>query len=149
MRIVIGSDHAGFDLKGEILSFLCMEGYDIQDMGTFAPDSVDYPDYAHLVVREMLAGRADLGILICGTGIGMSMTANRYPGIRAALCTDAFMARLSREHNDANVLCLGARVVGVGLALDIVNAWINASFAGGRHQRRVEKIEREADWQPA
>lgn len=149
MRIVVGSDHAGFDLKGEILSFLCMEGYDIQDMGTFAPDSVDYPDYAHLVVREMLAGRADLGILICGTGIGMSMTANRYPGIRAALCTDAFMARLSREHNDANVLCLGARVVGVGLALDIVNAWINASFAGGRHQRRVEKIEREADWQPA
>jgi ribose 5-phosphate isomerase B len=79
----------------------------------------------------------------------MSITANRYPGIRAALCTDAFMARLSREHNDANVLCLGARVVGVGLALDIVNAWINASFAGGRHQRRVEKIEREADWQPA
>lgn len=149
MRIVVGSDHAGFDLKGEILSFLCMEGWDVQDMGTFAPDSVDYPDYAHLVVREMLAGRADLGILICGTGIGMSMTANRYPGIRAALCTDAFMARLSREHNDANVLCLGARVVGVGLALDIVNAWINASFAGGRHQRRVEKIEREADWQPA
>lgn len=149
MRIAIGSDHAGFDLKGEILSFLCMEGCDIQDMGTFAPDSVDYPDYAHLVVREMLAGRADLGILICGTGIGMSMTANRYPGIRAALCTDPFMARLSREHNDANVLCLGARVVGVGLALDIVNAWINASFAGGRHQRRVEKIEREADWQPA
>lgn len=149
MRIAIGSDHAGFDLKSEILSFLCMEGCDIQDMGTFAPDSVDYPDYAHLVVREMLEGRADLGILICGTGIGMSITANRYPGIRAALCTDAFMARLSREHNDANVLCLGARVVGVGLALDIVNAWINASFAGGRHQRRVEKIEREADWQPA
>ena len=149
MRIAIGSDHAGFDLKSEILSFLCMEGCDIQDMGTFAPDSVDYPDYAHLVVREMLEGRADLGILICGTGIGMSITANRYPGIRAALCTDAFMARLSREHNDANVLCLGARVVGVGLALDIVNAWINASFAGGRHQRRVEKIEREADWQLA
>ena len=149
MRIAIGSDHAGFDLKSEILSFLCMEGCDIQDMGTFAPDSVDYPDYAHLVVREMLEGRADLGILICGTGIGMSITANRYPGIRAALCTDAFMARLSREHNDANVLCLGARVVGVGLALDIVNAWINASFAGGRHQRRVEKIEKEADWQPA
>lgn len=149
MRIAIGSDHAGFDLKGEILSFLCMEGCDIQDMGTFSPDSVDYPDYAHLVVREMLEGRADLGILICGTGIGMSITANRYPGIRAALCTDAFMARLSREHNDANVLCLGARVVGVGLALDIVNAWINASFAGGRHQRRVEKIEREADWQLA
>jgi ribose 5-phosphate isomerase B len=149
VRIAIGSDHAGFDLKSEILSFLCMEGCDIQDMGTFAPDSVDYPDYAHLVVREMLEGRADLGILICGTGIGMSITANRYPGIRAALCTDAFMARLSREHNDANVLCLGARVVGVGLALDIVNAWINASFAGGRHQRRVEKIEREADWQPA
>jgi ribose 5-phosphate isomerase B len=149
VRIAIGSDHAGFDLKSEILSFLCMEGCDIQDMGTFAPDSVDYPDYAHLVVREMLEGRADLGILICGTGIGMSITANRYPGIRAALCTDAFMARLSREHNDANVLCLGARVVGVGLALDIVNAWINASFAGGRHQRRVEKIEKEADWQPA
>jgi len=149
VRIAIGSDHAGFDLKSEILSFLCMEGCDIQDMGTFAPDSVDYPDYAHLVVREMLEGRADLGILICGTGIGMSITANRYPGIRAALCTDAFMARLSREHNDANVLCLGARVVGVGLALDIVNAWINASFAGGRHQRRVEKIEREADWQLA
>ncbi len=149
MRIAIGSDHAGFDLKSEILSFLCMEGCDIQDMGAFSPDSVDYPDYAHLVVREMLEGRADLGILICGTGIGMSITANRYPGIRAALCTDAFMARLSREHNDANVLCLGARVVGVGLALDIVNAWINASFAGGRHQRRVEKIEREADWQLA
>ncbi len=149
MRIAVASDHAGFDLKNEIVSFLCMEGHDVQDLGTYSTDSVDYPDYARLVVQELLTGRCDYGILICGTGIGMSMAANRHPGIRAALCTDPFMARISREHNDANVLCLGARVIGVGLALDIVNAWINASFAGGRHARRVEKIELSPEWQPS
>jgi ribose 5-phosphate isomerase B len=147
MRIAVAADHAGFELKNEIVSFLRMEGHDVQDLGTYSADSVDYPDYARLVVRELLTGRSDYGILICGTGIGMSIAANRHPGIRAALCTDPFMARISREHNDANVLCLGGRVIGVGLALDIVNAWINASFAGGRHARRVEKIELSPEWQ--
>jgi ribose 5-phosphate isomerase B len=148
VHIAIGSDHAGFELKTEIESFLCMEGHDIHDVGAFSSDAADYPDYAHLVVHKIRSGTASLGVLICGTGIGMGMTANRYPGIRAAVCTDTFMARVSREHNDANVLCLGSRVIGVGLALDIVNAWLNASFAGGRHQRRIEKIELTAEWQP-
>ncbi len=147
MRIAVASDHAGFDLKSEVVSFLQMEGHEVQDLGTYSLDSVDYPDYARLVVQKMRSGECEFGILICGTGIGMSMTANRYPGIRAAVCTDTYMARVSREHNDANVLCLGSRVVGVGLALDIVNAWINASFDGGRHARRVAKIEMSPEWQ--
>jgi len=147
MRIAVASDHAGFDLKSEVVSFLQMEGHEVQDLGTHSLDSVDYPAYARLVVQKMRSGECEFGILIGGTGIGMIMTANRYPGIRAAVCTDTYMARVSREHNDANVLCLGSRVVGVGLALDIVNAWINASFDGGRHARRVAKIEMSPEWQ--
>ncbi|GAB4560965.1 MAG: ribose 5-phosphate isomerase B [Anaerolineae bacterium] len=141
MRIAIACDHAGVDLKHEVACLLRMEGFEVEDFGTDSHDSVDYPDYARAVVRALLDGDCDMGVLIDGTGIGMSITANRYPGIRAAVCTDSFMARIAREHNDANILCLGARVLGVGAALDIVSTWIKTDFDGGRHARRVAKID--------
>ncbi|NOZ28356.1 MAG: ribose 5-phosphate isomerase B [Chloroflexi bacterium] len=147
MRVAVASDHAGLDLKKEIIAFLRMEGFDVEDLGPHTDDSVDYPDYAHKVVQRLQAGECTFGILIGGTGIGMSIAANRYPGIRAAVCTDAYMARISREHNDANILCLGAHVVGTGRALDIVHTWIRASFDGGRHARRVAKLEPRPEWQ--
>jgi len=140
LKIAIGSDHAGYRLKGELLEYIREFGHEIEDVGTQSEDSVDYPDFAlkaALLVRE---GRSDLGILVCGTGLGMAIAANKVPGIRAVNCSDTFSARLSREHNDANILCLGARVVGPGLARDIVKAWLEASFQGGRHQKRVSKI---------
>ncbi|MBC8449012.1 MAG: ribose 5-phosphate isomerase B [Chloroflexi bacterium] len=142
MRIAIGSDHAGYVLKAEIACWLVEQGYQVRDLGTGnAEDSVDYPDFARAVAQAVAAGECDLGIAICGTGIGVSITANKVPGVRAAVCTDTYMARMSRQHNDANVLCLGGRVVGIGLALDIVAAWLSASFEGGRHARRVAKYE--------
>jgi len=140
MRIVVASDHAALALKARVLEWLRARSHDAVDLGPDSPGSVDYPDYALRAAEEIVAGRADGGILICGTGIGMSLAANKVPGIRAAVATDPYMARLARAHNNANVLCLGARVVGEGLAEDIVDAWLGATFEGGRHARRVEKI---------
>jgi len=140
-RIAVGADHAGYWLKEEIIRFLQASGYPVEDMGTSGEESVDYPDYAARVARAVATGQADLGILICGTGIGMSITANKVRGIRAAVATDSYMARMAREHNDANILCLGGRVLGAGSALEIVQAFLQSRFAGGRHARRVEKIQ--------
>ena len=137
MKIVLGSDHGGFALKNEIVQFLVRAGHDVNDVGCHSQDSVDYPDYADKVCREIIEGRSLRGILVCGTGIGMSIAANRYRQIRAALCHESFSARMSREHNDANVLCLGDRVLGGAIALDIVKVWLETEFAGGRHLRRV------------
>ncbi len=141
MRIVIGADHGGFRAKGEIVRFLREQGTSVEDLGTHSEESCDYPDIAHKVARAVAAGDFELGILVCGTGIGMSISANKVPGIRAALCQDTFSARMAREHNDSNILCLGERVTGVGLMLDILAAYLGGEFEGGRHGRRVGKIE--------
>lgn len=141
MRIAIGCDHGGFALKEIIKTWLAEAGHEIDDVGTYNEESCDYPDFGQKVAEIVLAGGAQRGILICGTGLGMSMTANRVKGIRAALCTDPYMARMAREHNDANVLVLGGRVVGTGLAEEIVNTWLTTEFAGGRHERRINKID--------
>lgn len=139
-KIAIGADHGGYELKNIILEHLRQAGYTVEDFGTNSPESVDYPDYAYQVARGVAAGDYDLGILICGTGIGMSIAANKIVGVRAAVCGDTYSARMSRLHNNANILCLGGRVVGPGLALDIVDVWLSTEFEGGRHARRVEKI---------
>lgn len=137
MKIAIGSDHGGYDVKGDIVELLKELGHDVIDHGCDSKQSVNYPDYARKVCKDVESGAADRGILICGTGIGMSMAANRSPAIRAALCHELFTAAMSREHNDANVLCLGARVVGPGLIREIVRTWMTTEFAGGRHQTRI------------
>jgi ribose 5-phosphate isomerase B len=139
--IVLASDHAGVDLKAEVAELLSRRGEQYRDLGPADSRSVDYPDYAHQVAREILSGRADHGVLICGTGIGMSMTANRHAGVRAALCHDAYTAEMARRHNNANVLCMGARVLGFGVAGQIVEVFLDTPFEGGRHERRVDKIE--------
>jgi ribose 5-phosphate isomerase B len=139
--IALGCDHAGVRLKGSIAELLTARGVDYRDYGTFDEASCDYPDFAEKVGRAVAAGEAERGILVCGTGVGISIAANKIEGVRAAPCADTFTAHMSREHNDANVLCLGARVVGVGLALDVVSAWLDARFEGGRHQRRIDKIQ--------
>ncbi|MBI5557872.1 MAG: ribose 5-phosphate isomerase B [Deltaproteobacteria bacterium] len=138
MKIAIGCDHGGIALKNVILSLLSELGHEISDQGTDSEISVDYPRYAKSVCDLVAANACDCGILICGTGIGMSMAANRNNKIRAALCGDLYTARLSREHNNANVLCLGARVTGPGLAEEIVRVWLSTEFAGDRHLRRIE-----------
>ena len=138
MKVAIGCDHGGFDLKKNIISVLRELGHEIEDQGCNSSDSVDYPNFARAVSRLVKEGVCERGILICGTGIGMSMAANRTPGIRAALCHEMFSARMSREHNDANILCIGARVIGPGLAAETVRTWMNTDFAGGRHQRRID-----------
>ena len=137
MKISIGCDHGGYELKAEIVDLLKFLGHEVDDQGTSTADSVNYPDFADAVCNQVREHGAHRGILICGTGIGMSMVANRHRGIRAALCHELFTARMSREHNDANVLCLGARVVGPGLALAMVEKWLETEFAGGRHQTRI------------
>ncbi|MFW6067908.1 MAG: ribose 5-phosphate isomerase B [Myxococcota bacterium] len=142
-RIAIGSDHAGFKLKEELEAALIARGYDVEDLGTHDAESTDYPDYAHPVARAVAQDDVQLGILVCGTGIGMAMAANRHPGVRAAVVSEPFSARMARAHNDANVLCIGARVVGAGLALDILEAFLQTPFEGGRHQRRVDKLDEE------
>ncbi|NLZ92483.1 MAG: ribose 5-phosphate isomerase B [Firmicutes bacterium] len=141
MKIAIASDHGGINLKRHIIAYLQEQKYHYHDFGTFSDESVDYPDFAQLVAEAVVKGDYDVGIICCGTGIGVSIAANKVPGIRAALCHDTFSARMSREHNDANVLTLGERVVGPGLALDIVAAFLGAQHAGGRHARRVAKIK--------
>src|SRR5665647_3951647 len=140
MRVALGSDHGGYELKGVILKHLEAQGLKVQDFGTYSADPVDYPKYGFSVGSAIIKGEADLGIVICGTGQGISMAANKISGIRAAVCSDTFSARMSREHNNANVLSLGARVVGAGLALDIVDIFLKTEFLGGRHALRLNMI---------
>lgn len=140
MKVAIGCDHGGLHLKEHIIGYLKEQGMDYQDFGTHTADSVDYPDIAEPVAKAVAAGEVDKGILICGTGIGIGIAANKVPGIRAALCHDTFSAHASREHNDANILTMGERVIGPGLALDIVHIWLHTEFEGGRHERRIAKI---------
>lgn len=141
MKIAIGADHGGFELKEKVISHLTELNYEVLDKGTYSEESVDFPDYSKQVTKAIQDEAADLGILICGTGIGMSIAANKQKGIRAALCGDVFSAKATREHNNTNVLCLGARVTGDKLALMIVDTWLNAEFEGGRHVQRLAKIE--------
>jgi len=141
MKLAIGADHGGYILKKEVVDFLSKIGnIEVIDYGASGPESVDYPDYGRKVSEAVSNGTADRGILICGTGIGMSIVANRFPQVRAALCHDNFTARMSRLHNDANVLVMGERVIGRGVALDIVKAWLETEFEGSRHQLRLDKI---------
>ena len=140
--IAIGSDHGGFELKQAIMAHLKSRGLEYKDYGTYSTESCDYPEYGRAVARAVTAGECERGILICGTGIGISITANKIPGIRAALCTDCFMAEATRLHNDANILALGGRVVGEGLALKIVDTFLDTPFSNDeRHKRRIAKIE--------
>ena len=147
MKIVIGCDHAGYAIKGAVKDHLIAKGHEVIDVGTDSADSCHYPVYAKAACKKILDGECELGILICGTGIGMSMAANKHNGIRAACCSDTFSARLTREHNDANMLCFGERVVGAGLALELVDAFINAEYMNsGNHVTRVamlSEIEKE------
>ena len=139
-KITIGCDHAACELKAQVIEHLKERGIECIDVGTYSSDSCNYPDYAHAVCKNIQDGVTELGILICGTGIGMSMAANKHRGIRAAVCSDTFSARLTRVHNNANVLCFGARVVGSGLALDLVDEFLDAEFEGGKHQTRIDMI---------
>jgi ribose 5-phosphate isomerase B len=141
MNLAIGSDHAGFKLKNELLVYLLEKGLELQDFGPDSADSVDYPDYAHKVAESVSTGENDLGILICGSGNGVCITANKHKGIRAALAWEEEIAALARQHNNANVLCVPARFVSKNKAFIIVDAWLDATFEGGRHQNRVSKIE--------
>jgi ribose 5-phosphate isomerase B len=141
MKIAIASDHAGLSLKKEISDGLAGLGHDLVDFGTHNNSSVDYPDFASQVARAVRDGQVEAGILVCGTGIGMCIVANKYRGVRAAVCTSEFEARMSRAHNDANVLCIGERVVGPGLGCAIAETFVGTPFEGGRHQRRIKKIE--------
>ncbi|MGB9857573.1 MAG: ribose 5-phosphate isomerase B [Dictyoglomaceae bacterium] len=142
MKIAIGSDHAGYELKEELKKWLEEWNISYHDFGTYSPERADYPDYAILVAKAVAKGGFDKGILICGTGIGMSIVANKVKGIRAALCRDPYEARMSREHNDANILALGGRVLGKDLAKEIVRVWLTTEFAGGRHKLRLQKISK-------
>jgi ribose 5-phosphate isomerase B len=139
-KIIIGCDHGGFELKNEIIAHLTKKGIEVTDVGTYSTDSCNYPDYARAVCKRIQSGEFELGILVCGTGIGISMAANKHNGIRAACCSDTFSARMTRMHNDANVLCMGGRVVGPGLACDMVDLFIETKFEGGRHKARVDLI---------
>jgi len=141
MKYFIGTDHAGFEVKPFVIEYLQKKGIEVEDLGTYSSESVDYPDYAHKVAEAVLANPGTMGILICGTGIGMSLAANKHKGIRAALCHDHYTASMSRRHNNANILCFGARIVGKGEIESILEGWLNSEFEGGRHQRRVEKID--------
>lgn len=140
MKIAIGSDHGGFELKEAIKKFLESERLEYRDFGTYDTGSVDYPDFAREVASAVASGEFDRGVLCCGTGIGISIAANKVPGIRAALCSDCYSAKMSRMHNDANILCMGGRVVGKGLGLEITKVWLETAFEGGRHKRRIDKI---------
>lgn len=140
MRIALGSDHGGWRLKENIILYMKERGIEYKDYGTFSQESVDYPGFALAVAEAVNSGTCDRGIICCGTGIGVAIVANKVPGIRAALCNDTFSARSSREHNNANILTLGERVIGPGLAVDIVETWLKSEFQGGRHKRRVAQI---------
>ena len=138
--IAIGSDHGGYELKGEVIAWLKENNYEYMEFGCMDGNSIDYPNVAEEVCEKVLDGTAEYAILICGTGIGISMAANKVKGIRAACCSDYFSAKLTRMHNDANALCMGGRVVGVGLALELVDIFLETEFEGGRHQRRIDQI---------
>ncbi len=139
--IIMGSDHAAFELKEKIKEYLEGQGFEVQDAGTYDEASVNYADYGKKVAGAVSEGRFSKGILMCGTGLGMSMTANRFPGVRAALCTDIFSAKMSRLHNDSNILVLGGRVTGDILAFEIVQTWLDTGFEGGRHLERIKSID--------
>ena len=139
-RIIMGSDHAGYNLKLKVKAHLEARGFEVVDVGTNTPESCNYTVYADALCKAIAAGEADLGILVCGTGIGMSIAANKHKGIRAACCENTFSARMTRMHNDANVLCFGERVMGYGLACDMVDLFVDTPFEGGRHQARVDDL---------
>jgi len=141
MKLVIGSDHAGFELKEDLRRYLKEQDIDVEDLGVSSEAPVDYPDIGAIVAEKVARREFERGILICGSGIGMSVVANRFAGVRAALCHDLYTARMSREHNDANVLVLGGRLTGKGLAREILKVWLESKFQGGNHQRRLEKIQ--------
>ena len=143
MKIAIGSDHAGFYLKEDLIKYLEEKNIEVTDMGPFDDSRVDYPDYGHAVGHEVIDNKMDFGIVICGSGIGISISANKVKGIRAALCSEPYSARLARRHNDANVLAMGARLIGHDMAIEIVEAFLDEKFEGGRHINRVNKIEEE------
>ena len=138
--VALGADHAGFELKEALKGWLIDHGYQVLDLGTHGSESVDYPDYAAEVAEAVAVGKVERGVLLCGTGIGMAMTANKVPGIRAAPCADLYTARMSREHNDANILTLGGRLMEPDMAVEILQLWLETEFAGGRHARRLGKI---------
>ena len=140
MKIVLGCDHAGFEIKDAVIAYIKEKGHEVAEVGTFSSASCHYPKFASAACEKVLSGECQLGILICGTGIGMSMCANKHKGIRAALCSDTYSARMTRAHNDANVLCMGARVIGSCLALDIIDSFLGADFEGGRHGIRVDMM---------
>lgn len=140
MRVAVGCDHAGYSLKGLVVDFLKEKGHEVVDEGTFSDESCDYPDFALRVATKVARGEVDRGILICATGTGMAMVANKVPGVRAAVANDIYTARYSRLHNDANVLAMGARIIGPGLALAVLETWMGTEFEGGRHERRLEKM---------
>ena len=140
--LVIGCDHAAYDLKEKIKLFLVAKGIEVEDVGTYSQDSVDYPDFGKKVASLVSNGKFKRGILLCGTGIGMSMVANRFAHVRAALCSDLFSAIMSRRHNDSNILVLGGRVIGEALALELVRVWLETPFEGGRHRLRLDKFDR-------
>lgn len=140
MKIAIGCDHGGFEHKNAIAEHLKENGYTVEDFGIYEQTSVDYPDIAEKLSRSVAAGENELGILVCGTGIGMSIAANKVKGIRAAACSDHYSAKYTRLHNNANVLCLGGRVIGIGTAIELADIFVNTEFEGGRHQRRIDKI---------
>ena len=139
-KIAIASDHGGFDLKETVIAHLLNDGWETDDLGPSNEDSVDYPDYGIKLVEKIANKKVERGILICGTGVGMSIVVNRFPGIRGTLCSDIYTAKMCREHNDSNILIMGGRVIGKGLASEIVDTWLNTAFEGGRHQRRLDKI---------
>lgn len=141
MKIVIGSDHAGYELKEAVKARLGSKGYEMTDVGCHSAESVDYPKYGHAVGKAVAAGEAERGIAICGTGIGISIAANKVPGIRAAVVTNLWMAEMTKAHNDANVLCMGARVVDEQLAFDMVDKWLETEFMGDKHLRRINELE--------
>ncbi|WP_306767881.1 ribose 5-phosphate isomerase B [Martelella alba] len=141
MRIAIGCDHVGFLLKKDIMDYLIAAGCEVIDKGTYSTERTDYPVYGKAVARAVLNKEADLGIVMCGTGVGISIAANKLPGIRAVVCSEPYSAKLSRQHNDTNILAFGSRVVGSDLAKMIVDSWLTAEFEGGRHQRRIDSLE--------
>ena len=141
MKIALGADHGGFELKEKVKTHLIEKGYEVLDLGTNSTDSVDYPEFGHAVGHSVADKKAEFGIVVCGTGIGISIAANKVPGVRAALCTNTTMARLTREHNNANILAMGGRIVGDVLALEMVDTFLGTEFQGGRHEKRINKIE--------
>lgn len=142
MKIALGADHGGFELKEKVKKHLLEKNIEVVDFGTHSTESVDYPQFGHAVGHAVANKEVDFGIIVCGTGIGISLAANKVPGVRAALCTNTTMARLTREHNDANILAMGGRIVGDVLALEMVDIFLSTEFAGGRHQKRIDAIEK-------